>query len=62
MSVQGGQQATRRSKAWVYYTALSLASMIAVFGGKPIGLIGATLFGLYARYLYRGGRIVLWIW
>lgn len=52
----------RRSKAWVYYTVLAAGSLIELCAGHIAGLAGITLFGLYARYLYRGGRIVLWIW
>lgn len=52
----------RRSKAWVYYSILALLSFIAVCTGQLAGLAGMALFGLYARYLYRGGRIVVWFW
>jgi hypothetical protein len=51
-----------RSKAWVYYTVFAAASFIVLCTGKPVGLAGMVLFGLYARYLYRGGRIVFWFW
>jgi hypothetical protein len=53
---------TRRSKAWIYYTVLAGGSLIELCAGHVAGLVGMALFGLYARYLYRGGRIVLWIW
>jgi hypothetical protein len=52
----------RRSKAWIYYAGFSGLSLLAVFAGKPVGLLGCALFGLYARYVYRGGRFVIWIW
>jgi hypothetical protein len=52
----------RRSKAWIYYMVLALISLTAVFAGKPVGLLGMAAFGLYSRYLFRGGRFVLWIW
>jgi hypothetical protein len=52
----------RRSKAWIYYTVLAGGSLIELCAGHIAGMAGMALFGLYARYLYRGGRIVLWIW
>jgi hypothetical protein len=51
-----------RSKAWVYYSVLTVLSFIAVCTGQLVGLVGMVLFGLYARYLYRGGRVVIWFW
>jgi hypothetical protein len=51
-----------RSKAWVYYSILALASFIALCTGQLVGLLGMALFGLYALYLYRGGRFVFWLW
>jgi hypothetical protein len=51
-----------RSKAWVYYTIIACLSLTAVAAGRPVGLAGFVLCGLYARYLYRGGRLVIWIW
>jgi hypothetical protein len=51
-----------RSKAWIYYAGFAGLSLLAVFAGKPAGLIGFALFGLYARYLFRGGRVVIWVW
>lgn len=52
----------RRSKAWVYYTVLAVGSFITLCTGQIIGLAGMALFGLYAVYLYRGGKIVFWFW
>lgn len=51
-----------RSKAWAYYSILSILSFIALCTGQLVGLLGTALFGLYAVYLYRGGRVVLWFW
>lgn len=51
-----------RSKAWVYYSILTLLSLVALFGGHAVGLAGIALFGTYATYLYRGGRFVVWFW
>lgn len=56
------RQAKRRSKAWVYYTILALASFVLLCTGQVAGLAGMALFGLYAAYLYRGGKIVFWFW
>jgi hypothetical protein len=57
------QVRTRRSKAWVYYTIITVLIVIgAISAGKPVGLLGALVTGLYAVYLYRGGRFVLWLW
>ncbi len=53
-----------RSKAWLLYTALAAGALLAVFwqpgvGTKFTALLVAGLLGLYARYLYRGGRLVI---
>lgn len=52
----------RRSKAWVYYALLAILTLFAVPSTHGASLIGTVLFGLYASYIYRGGRIVLWFW
>jgi hypothetical protein len=52
----------RRSKAWIYYSILAVASFVTLCTGHLVGLGGLLLFGGYATYLFRGGRIVLWIW
>ena len=63
MTIEAPGSATRRrSKAWVYYTILAFLSFIALCTGQVVGLAGMALFGLYAFYLYRGGRIVFWFW
>jgi hypothetical protein len=54
--------ARKRSKAWIYYLILAVGSLIAVCTGQVIGLLGMALFGWYSRYLYRGGRVVIWFW
>jgi hypothetical protein len=52
----------RRSKAWVYYALLAVCSLFLIPSvGFPM-LPGSVLLGLYATYIYRGGRIVVWIW
>ena len=58
----GGLRTRRRSKAWAYYAVLAGLSLAGVFAGKPVGLLVFALCGLYSRYLYRGGRVVFWIW
>lgn len=52
----------RRSAAWLYYTALAVLSFIYLCMGHISGAIPLVLFGAYARYLYRGGRVVFWFW
>jgi hypothetical protein len=52
----------RRSIAWVVYAFLTVASVSALITGHVVGLAGLVLFGPYARYLYRGGRFVIWFW
>jgi hypothetical protein len=52
-----------RSKAWALYAilaALVLLGSVSQPGTHTLGgLLVAGLLGLYARYLYRGGRIVI---
>jgi hypothetical protein len=52
-----------RSKAWVLYAvlaALVLVGSLSHPGSQTLaGLLVAGLLGLYARYLYRGGQIVV---
>jgi hypothetical protein len=53
----------RRSKAWVYYSIITALLVVGSIAGQVwAGLLFAVVTGLYARYLYRGGRFVLWIW
>jgi hypothetical protein len=57
------RRARKRSKAWIYYTVITLLLLAATVAHPSLAAVGATtLVGLYARYLYRGGRIVIWIW
>ena|SRR5215216_7847367 len=52
-----------RSKAWAFYAilaALALLGSVSQPGTHTLGgLLVAGLLGLYARYLYRGGQIVI---
>lgn len=52
----------RRSKAWIYYAIISILGIIAAPGSHGLSLIMAVLAGLYAWYLFRGGRIAIWFW
>jgi hypothetical protein len=54
--------ARARSRAWIYYAILATVSFFLTFTHGPVMLLGAIGFGLYARYLYRGGRVVIWFW
>lgn len=55
-------QRRRRSKAWVYYAILAVLSLFLIPSIGFTMVLGAMLFGLYATYLFRGGRFVVWIW
>ena len=50
-----------RSRAWVYYTVIAVGATVFGFS-HPALLLIAAVAGIYAAYLYRGGRFVLWIW
>jgi hypothetical protein len=61
--ISTGQRRRKRSAAWIYYAILSILCVIAAIGSSEyVALIGTALFGLYAFYLFRGGRIVIWFW
>jgi hypothetical protein len=51
---------------WAVVTAgLVLATFIGMADGRPqalLGLVGAALTGLYARYIFRGGRFRMLFW
>jgi hypothetical protein len=51
----------RRSKAWGWYTLLAAGALVAAFT-QPVFLLATAAFGVYARYLYRGGAVVVWFW
>ena len=52
----------RRSKAWVYYALLAVLTVFAVPSTHGSSVIATVLFSLYAAYIYRGGRVVVWFW
>jgi hypothetical protein len=52
---------TRRSIAWLYYAILTILAVLGAFS-NPVMLIVAAPCALYSRYLYRGGRFVVWFW
>jgi hypothetical protein len=60
--VRADRPPRRRSVAWVYYTILAVLAVVASFSVGPSAILPAVLCGAYATYLFRGGRIVLWIW
>ena len=51
----------RRSLAWVFYAVLSLFGAIAVLSnpGVPGLWLGEAALVAYTRYLYRGGRWIV---
>ena len=51
----------RRSKAWLFYLLLTICAVIAMFS-QPAMFFIAALLGLYTRYLYHGGSVVIWFW
>lgn len=52
-----------RSRAWVFYAVLASLALLGSLSQPGThtlgGLLVAGLLGLYARYLYRGGQIVV---
>ena len=52
----------KRSKAWLYYSVLAVLSLFAIPSTHGASLLFTAAAGAYAAYLYRGGRIVFWIW
>lgn len=56
-----GRDRPRRSKAWIYYALIAIAAVAAI-PHQPVAILGALGAGLYSSYLFRGGRIVVWIW
>jgi hypothetical protein len=52
----------RRSKAWIYYALLAIFALFVIPSAGFSMLLVSVLSGLYATYIYRGGRIVVWIW
>ena len=65
MGQQLGTQPARRAKrhyiAATFYTLLAVLGLIATFAGQPSGLLATAICGLYAIYLWRGGRFVVFI-
>lgn len=62
MEIRQTRDGRPRSVAWVVYTLLAALGAIAVLTNiTHLSLwLGEMLLILYARYLYRGGRWVLW--
>jgi hypothetical protein len=61
-SLTGGERQRKRSVAWIYYSILTVVFLYAGVAVSPGGFVLAVLLALYARYLYRGGRVVVWFW
>jgi hypothetical protein len=58
-------EARRRRPHWIagtFYLILAVGGIVVAAQGKPAALFATLLCGLYAAYLYRGGRIVVWFW
>jgi hypothetical protein len=52
---------TRRSAVWMYYAGIAVVATALGFH-VPAALLVALVAAAYATYLYRGGRLVIWIW
>lgn len=59
-------QSVRRRRphyvAATFYALIALVGVIVACSGKPSTLVVTLLAGLYSTYLFRGGRVVVWIW
>jgi hypothetical protein len=51
----------QRSLAWIWYALLTVGALI-VGVSQPVFFLVAIALAAYARYLYRGGSIVVWFW
>lgn len=59
------QRVSRRRPHYVaatFYALIALVGVIVAFNGTPSTLVVTLLAGLYSTYLFRGGRVVVWIW
>lgn len=61
-SLGSTQRERKRSVAWIYYTVIAALVLLTGVTVNANGLWVWLLPALYARYLYRGGRIVVWLW
>ena len=57
----GGSRRRGRPTAWIYYAIITVFAMVAGFSA-PAAFLLVPFTGLYARYLYRGGSVVVWFW
>lgn len=58
-----GRPARRLSVARFYYAALAILGVVlAIAAHQPKVLIASAVCAVYAIYLFRGGRFVIWIW
>jgi hypothetical protein len=58
---QVGTTTRKRSVAWIYYAILACVGVMVGFQ-QPSAFLAAIACGAYSRYIYRGGRIVIWFW
>ena len=59
------QRVARRKPHYVaatFYALIAIVGVIVACTGKPSTLVVTLLAGLYSTYLFRGGRVVVWIW
>ncbi len=60
--LQPQRRARTHYVAATFYTLMALLGIVGAIQGKPVTLIATVVAGLYAAYLWRGGRFVIWIW
>lgn len=59
MARPNGRGAT--SIVWINYAFIAIVAFFVGVTAVPAALVGAALSGLYSLYLFRGGRVVIWI-
>ncbi len=56
---------TRRKRhtiAATFYLVMAVVGLVVAVTSSPAALVVTVIAGLYSAYLFRGGRIVVWIW
>jgi hypothetical protein len=61
VAIHAARGGRKRSRAWVYYAIIAVLGVVAAFS-HPVTLLVTLIAGLYAYYLYQGGRVVIWFW
>jgi hypothetical protein len=51
----------RRSPLWIFWAAMTVLFVWAGIAEPPWPLVAAPFTGLYARYLYHGGKVRFFI-